>query len=102
MLALDVARNAVVVGPAAELGSLSLLAEDVCWVAGAPPAEPVVATVRIRLHGAETPATVTPLPAGRARVDFQRPARDVTPGQAAVFYDGEVVLGGGVISSSQQ
>ncbi|MGQ9682707.1 MAG: tRNA 2-thiouridine(34) synthase MnmA [Anaerolineae bacterium] len=98
VLALDVARNTVVVGTAAELGAMSLLAEDVRWVADAPPAEPVVATVRIRLHGAETPAVVTPLPEGKAHVAFQRPARDVTPGQAAVFYDGDVVLGGGLIA----
>ncbi len=98
VLEIDVARNALVVGTAEELGRRELDAEAVSWVAGAPPARPVEATVRVRLHGREVPAQVAPLPGGRARVSFQRPQRDVTPGQAAVFYDGEVVLGGGIIA----
>jgi tRNA-specific 2-thiouridylase len=97
VIEIDVARNALVVGPAGELARYALLAEEVSWVAGEPPPGPVSATVRIRLHGAETAATVTPLPERRARVMFARPQRDITPGQAAVFYAGEVILGGGRI-----
>lgn len=98
VLEIDVARNALVVGPERELGRPALLAEEVNWVSGRAPEQPVEATVRIRLHGKETPATVTPLPGPRARVAFSRPQRDITPGQAAVFYCGEIVLGGGVIA----
>ena len=94
---IDVARNALIVGPESELGRRALLAEEVNWVAGVPPARPVQATVKIRLHGKEAPATVTPLAGERARVVFAEPQRDITPGQAAVFYDGEAVLGGGRI-----
>ncbi len=97
VLEVDVERNALVVGTAAELGRSALLAEEVNWVAGAAPPVPLRATVKIRLHGRETPATVTPLPGERCRVDFDAPQRDIAPGQAAVFYDGEVVLGGGRI-----
>lgn len=100
VLALDVERNALIVGPERELGGEGLEAEEVNWIAGAPPAGPVQATVKIRLHGQETPASVTPLPGQAAHVAFARPQRDITPGQAAVFYDGEVVLGGGRITRS--
>jgi len=99
VLEIDVARNALVVGPAKELGRRELVAEEVNWVAGREPAGPLEATVKIRLHGRETPATVQPLPGSRARVTLATPQRDITPGQAAVFYDGEVVLGGGIIQA---
>lgn len=97
VLEVDVAHNALIVGPARELGASALLAEEVNWVAGEEPAAAVEATVVIRLHGTEAPATVYPLPGQRARVAFARPQRDITPGQAAVFYGGPVVLGGGKI-----
>lgn len=98
VLEVDVAGNRLVVGTAAELGGWSLLAEGVNWVAGQAPPAPLEAAVKIRLHGREAAATVTPLAGGRARVDFAEPQRDITPGQAAVFYDGEVLLGGGTIA----
>ncbi len=97
VLEIDVARNAVVVGTAAELGWRVLEAADVSWVAGEAPPGPVQAMVKIRLHAKESPATVTSLPGRGARVVFERSQRDVTPGQAAVFYQGEAVLGGGRI-----
>lgn len=101
VLAIDAERNTVVVGTARELGRRALVAEEVNWVAGAVPPGPLQAAVKIRLHGREAPATVTPLPGRRARVEFVAPQRDITPGQAAVFYDGEVVLGGGTIARTE-
>jgi tRNA-uridine 2-sulfurtransferase len=97
VLALDLPHNALVVGTARELGARALVAEEVNWVAGAPPPEAIAATVKIRLHGKETAASVEPLPERQARVVFSAAQRDITPGQAAVFYDGEVLLGGGRI-----
>jgi tRNA-specific 2-thiouridylase len=97
VLEIDVARNALVVGPASELGRSALLAEDVNWVSGEPPTRPMSVTAMIRLHGQETAAVVTPLPGRQARVTFARPQRNITPGQAAVYYAGEVLLGGGRI-----
>ena len=90
----------VVVGAAADLEKDQLVARDVNWIAGDPPAGPVRAGVRIRHGGADAPATVHPLGEGRARVKFDSPARAVTPGQAAVFYDGEACLGGGWIEAA--
>jgi tRNA-specific 2-thiouridylase len=67
------------------------------WVSGAPPAAALRAEVKIRYKAAPAWATVTPLGEGRAEVVFDHRLRDITPGQAAVFYDGEVCLGGGIV-----
>ncbi len=97
VLSLDVARNAIVVGRAEELGRRALIAESVNWIAGSAPDHPLDVTVKIRYRARELPAHVTPLDASRARVEFAQPLRDITPGQAVVFYDGELCLGGGII-----
>ena len=52
---------------------------------------------KIRYRQRETDATVTPLPGGNVAVDFDTPQRAVTPGQTVVFYDGDIVVGGGTI-----
>ncbi len=98
VLAKDLARNALVVGSAEELGSTELLAEGVNWVSGEAPQEPFRAQVKIRYTARPAGAEVTPLEGGaRVRVRFESLVRDVTPGQAAVFYVGDEVIGGGVI-----
>jgi tRNA-uridine 2-sulfurtransferase len=97
VLAVRPDSRTVVVGEGRDLECAFLVARDVNWISGEPPAREVRAGVKIRHGSAEATATVEPLPAGRARVRFQAAARAVTPGQAAVFYDGEVCLGGGWI-----
>jgi len=92
-----VAANTLVVGVEAELGSRALTACDVNWIAGAAPAEPLRLQVKTRYTAREAWAIITPQESGRVDVCFEEPQRDLTPGQAAVFYDGEVVLGGGLI-----
>jgi tRNA-specific 2-thiouridylase len=67
------------------------------WISGLTPSAPVRASARIRYRHREADATITPLPDGKARVDFVEPQSAITPGQAVVFYDGEKVLGGGWI-----
>lgn len=98
VLAKDVAANALVVGPADELGVRELTAGEVNWISGEPPGAPFRAAVKTRYTAREAEAEVTPLEGGnKARVRFDAPARDITPGQSAVFYRGETLLGGGVI-----
>src|SRR5262249_1568785 len=97
---IDVPRNELVVGNRDELYSRSLVAAGVNWVAIDRPQEPVRAGVRIRYRSAESPATVTTLESDRVRIDFDEPQPAITPGQAAVFYGDEIVLGGGWIEAA--
>jgi len=94
--ALDASTNTVVVGPRCELFHRRLLADRVNWLVDEP-AAPVRAQVKIRYTHTPAPALVEPLPDGRARVCFDDPQPAITPGQAVVFYDGALVLGGGWI-----
>ena len=96
----DLAHNRLVVGPEAALYRRELLATDCSWLSVPEPPGPIRASVRTRYHQPEQPATVFPLPHGRMRIVFDRPQRALTPGQAAVLYDGDLVLGGGTIESA--
>ncbi|HEY3352072.1 MAG TPA: tRNA 2-thiouridine(34) synthase MnmA [Polyangia bacterium] len=91
--ALDPARGRVTVGPAAAL----LRAGFTVAEARLPGAAPFRAAVQIRYRHRPAPGTVIPLGGGRAEVRLVAPERAVAPGQAAVFYDGDTVLGGGFI-----
>jgi tRNA-specific 2-thiouridylase len=97
VLSKDAATNSLVVGVQAELGQSVLEVHDVNWIAGAAPSESTRLQVKTRYTAREAWAIVSPLAAGRVEVHFELPQRDLTPGQAAVFYAGEVVLGGGLI-----
>ncbi|PKM09523.1 MAG: hypothetical protein CVV17_00535, partial [Gammaproteobacteria bacterium HGW-Gammaproteobacteria-7] len=79
VLGLDVAHNAVVVGPADELGRDRLTTGPVNWISGQAPAGPFDAQVQIRYRATPAAATVTPLPAGRTEVRFAAPLRDIAP-----------------------
>ena len=100
VIQLDVARNALIVGPARDLGRKSLLAEKVHYVAGEAPTVPVEVRAKIRYRARLARATWIPLARDQARIDFDVPLRDITPGQAVVGYDGDWVLGGGIIRES--
>ena len=97
VLRLDPERRAVVVGPASALAGSRIAVSDVNWLAEPPPCAPVRATVRVRSAHAGAPAAIERLGGGRAAVAFDAPVRAAAPGQAAVFYDGPRVLGGGWI-----
>jgi tRNA-specific 2-thiouridylase len=95
---IDPAANRVVVGPRDLLTKRGLEADRASWVAGRPPAEgPFEADVRIRYRGEDVPAVVVPMEGERFRADFRTPQPAVAPGQNAVVYRGDELLGGGRI-----
>jgi tRNA-uridine 2-sulfurtransferase len=96
VLALKPEDRQVVVGPKAALERTTLTASGVNWIAAAPQAA-IRASVQIRHRHPAAPATVRSVGDGRAEVIFDAPQIAITPGQAAVFFDGDVVLGGGWI-----
>jgi tRNA-specific 2-thiouridylase len=93
---IDATSNVITVGDEGDLMASGLLVESVNWVGDRPNA-PIRAHVKIRYRTRATAATVTPLGDGAARVEFDAPQRAITPGQAAVFYEDDEVLGGGAI-----
>ena len=97
---LDVPENRVVVGDATALERTSLVAGHVNWLADVP-CEPLRVNVKIRYRHDAAPGTVYPLGPDRVRVEFDRAQRAITPGQAAVLYDGDRVLGGGRIDTGE-
>ena len=97
VVAIDRPSNRLVVGEREDLLSRTFTAERVNWVSIAPPAGPRRASVKIRSRHAPADATLTSMAGTQVRVDFDEPQAAITPGQAAVFYDGDVVLGGGWI-----
>jgi tRNA-specific 2-thiouridylase len=92
-------RNTLVVGTQDQLGSLELTARDVHWVSGEAPRDSFRAQVKIRYTAKEAEALVRLINNGdQVQVRFDAPQRDSTAGQAAVFYQGDVMIGGGIIS----
>jgi tRNA-specific 2-thiouridylase len=96
VLALEPRSRRVVVGREPELASRGLAARDVSWLSIAPPTQPFRARVQIRYRHEGAAAEIRPSGSG-VEIRFDEPQRAVTPGQAAVFYDGDVCLGGGWI-----
>ena len=94
----DMARNTVTVGPNEALYRTSLLAEDWNWFPFAQLTRPIQVAAKARYNQPPQPATVYPEDNGIARVVFDTPQRALTPGQAVVLYDGDLVVGGGTIT----
>ena len=98
VLSKDAGTNTLLVGEVHELGSRELIARDVNWISGEAPVGPFRAEVKIRYTAKEAEALVTPFEGGaQARVQFDAAIRDITPGQAAVFYQHDLMCGGGII-----
>lgn len=91
-------ENTVTVGPNAALMRTTLIAGDLNWFPFPSLTAPVTVTAKARYNQPPQPATIHPEGDGSVRVVFQQPQRALTPGQAVVFYDGDLVLGGGTIT----
>ncbi|MBO5891370.1 MAG: tRNA 2-thiouridine(34) synthase MnmA [Oscillospiraceae bacterium] len=95
----DMAANTVTVGPNEALYHKELLASNWSWFPFDALTEPMRVKARARSRMTEQPAWVYPLDDGTVRVVFEEPQRAITPGQAVVLYDGDLVIGGGIITT---
>ena len=100
VVGIDAEQGAVTVGPREALERTDLTASGVNWIAGVPPVPATRATAQIRYRHREAAVSITPLADDRVQATFDEPQHAVAPGQAVVFYDGEVVLGGGWIEGT--
>jgi tRNA-specific 2-thiouridylase len=98
---IDPDLNIITIGGEDDLLSDTIIVEHVNWV-GECPSSPTRTETKIRYRAQSAASTVTPLADGGARVEFDAPQRAVTPGQAAVFYDGDIVVGGGAILRAER
>jgi len=97
VLTKDATRNTLIVGTQEQLGSHELAARDVNWIGSEIPSGELRADVKIRYTAKEAAAWVTPKGTNQAQVTFDAPQRDITAGQAAVFYQEDLLIGGGII-----
>ncbi|MBD1880138.1 MULTISPECIES: tRNA 2-thiouridine(34) synthase MnmA [unclassified Coleofasciculus] len=97
VVALDAVRNRVIVGDRASTHKPECTAARLNWVSIPEPTSPIRAEVQVRYRSKAVPVTVIPLEDSRIKLVFDEPQFGITPGQAAVLYDGDIVLGGGII-----
>ena len=97
---LDPAMNRVIVGDRDSAGSLDCFVTRLNWVSIAEPTAPIRCEVQVRYRSSAVVVSVIPLEGDRVKLVFDEPQFGITPGQAAVFYDGEMLLGGGIIEKS--
>ena len=94
---IDAEKNQVVLGRNEDVFSAYAKATDFNWISGEPPAEDIRCRIRLRYKQKEQWATVHPIGSDAVEVFFDEPQRAITPGQAAVLYDEDIVLGGGTL-----
>ena len=95
----DIKQNTLIVGPKDSLGRQEFFADHVNWISGEEPQKSIQAAVKIRYKSQEIPATVTVQNTTSVQIQLESPLPDITPGQAAVFYQDDLCLGGGIIRS---
>jgi tRNA-specific 2-thiouridylase len=97
VMKIDAENNTIVLGEKGMEFSKELIARDINFVSGDIPSESMNITAKVRYQAAPAKATLYPMDGGRVRLVFEDKQRAVTPGQAVVFYDGDIVLGGGTV-----
>lgn len=97
VIAIKEEEDAIIVGTKEDLGKTTLVAYDVNMISIPELIEPMNVKAKIRYKAPESPATISPMPEGRVKVEFEHPQAAITPGQAVVFYEGDIVVGGGTI-----
>ncbi|MEO1210216.1 MAG: tRNA 2-thiouridine(34) synthase MnmA [Cyanobacteria bacterium J06638_20] len=97
VVSIDVGRNQVVVGDRSAVHFPECTVQRLNWVSIPAPSTPISIEVQVRYRTKPSPATLIPLENNRARIVFEEPLFGVTPGQAAVWYEGDRLLGGGII-----
>jgi tRNA-specific 2-thiouridylase len=97
VVAKDLATNRLIVGSDEQTYTEELEADRLNWLGGPPKATTFVASVKIRYRQKDVSATIALQPDGRAKIRCSEPVRAITPGQSVVLYDGDVLLGGGII-----
>jgi tRNA-uridine 2-sulfurtransferase len=102
VIGIDAGKNQVIVGDRTHAQTLDCTVQQINWVSIAKPAAPIHVEVQIRYRSPAVGATIIPLEGDRAKIVFDDPQVSVTPGQAAVWYSGDVLLGGGVIEPEQK
>lgn len=93
----NLAENTLIIGPREELGRLNFQVKNINWISGERPANPFNADIRIRSKSKAVPGKIMPLERDQARIELAVSLPDITPGQAAVFYEEQICLGGGII-----
>ncbi len=97
VIGIDAGRNQVIVGDREIATQTECIIKRVNWVSMTSPTSPIPAEVQIRYRSQPEPVTVVPITPEEVKLIFDQPIFGITPGQAAVWYDGEILLGGGII-----
>jgi len=95
----DLKNNTLIVGSREYLGKSEFNVDNVNWISGKAPVDPISANVKIRYKSEEVPSTITMTNSAAVQIQLDSPLPDITPGQAAVFYQNDICLGGGIIRS---
>jgi len=98
----DVEKNTILLGNKDTIKKSSLIAREMNYISISEPSGIFKALAKVRYSSRETEVNVTPLPNGRALVEFLEPQAFIAPGQAVVLYNGNIVIGGGIIEKEPQ